>query len=60
MPNDVNFGKILRQMAPSFDKKKVGARLAESDTSYAYFKAPLETLRREFEKYIGGVVPWTE
>jgi hypothetical protein len=60
LPNDVNFGKVLRQMAPSFEKKKIGARLKEGDTSYAYFKAPLETLRREFDRYIGGGVPWTE
>jgi hypothetical protein len=61
LPNDVGFGKILRQMAPSFEKRKIGgARLAEGDTSYAYFKAPLETLRKEFDKYIGGGVPWTE
>ena len=61
LPNDVGFGKILRHMAPSFEKKKIGgARLAEGDTSYAYFKAPLETLRKEFDKYIGGGVPWTE
>ena len=61
LPNDVNFGKILRQMAPSFEKKKIGAsRVAESDTSYAYFKVSLEDLRKEFNKYIGGEVPWTE
>jgi len=60
LPNDVNFGKILRRMAPSFEKKKLGSRLAEGDTSYAYFKAPLETLRCEFDKYIGGSIPWTE
>jgi hypothetical protein len=60
LPNDVNFGKILRQMAPSFEKKKIGARQAESDTSYAYFKTSLDSLRREFDKYIGGSVPWTE
>ena len=60
LPNDVNFGKILHQMAPSFEKKKLSARLAESDTSYAYFKAPLENLRREFDKYIGGNTPWTD
>jgi hypothetical protein len=61
LPNDVGFGKILRQMAPSFEKKKIGgARLTDGDTSYAYFKAPLEVLRREFDKYIGGGVPWTE
>lgn len=60
LPNDVNFGKILRQMAPSFEKKKLGSRLAEGDTSYAYFKAPLEDLRREFDRYIGGSIPWAE
>ena len=60
LPNDVNFGKLLHQMAPSFEKKKLGSRLAEGDTSYAYFKSPLEDLRREFDKYIGGSVPWTE
>jgi hypothetical protein len=61
LPNDVGFGKILRQMAPSFEKKKIGgARLAEGDTSYAYFKASLEVLRAEFGKYIGGSVPWNE
>jgi hypothetical protein len=61
LPNDVNFGKILKQMAPSFEKKKIGgARVADGDTSYAYFKAPLETMRKEFDKYIGGGVPWTE
>jgi hypothetical protein len=60
LPNDVNFGKILRQMAPSFEKKKISARLAESDTSYAYFKVGLDVLRREFDKYIGGNTPWTE
>ena len=32
----------------------------DGDTSYAYFKAPLETMRKEFDKYIGGGVPWTE
>jgi hypothetical protein len=61
LPNDVNFGKILHQMAPSFEKKKIGMRKVESgDTSYAYFKAPLEKLRQEFDRYIGGDVPWTE
>lgn len=60
LPNDVNFGKILHQMAPSFEKKKVGSKLAEGDTSYAYFKPPLENLRREFDKYIGGSTPWAE
>jgi hypothetical protein len=61
LPNDVNFGKILRQMAPSFEKKKIGgARLKEGDTSYAYFKGSLDTMRKEFEKYIGGEVPWAE
>ena len=60
LPNDVNFGKILRQMAPSFEKKKMSARMSESDTSYAYFKVPLEVLRKEFDTYIGGGVPWTE
>ena len=60
LPNDVNFGKILKQMAPSFEKKKIGARLADGDTSYAYFKVGLEVLRNEFDRYIGGGVPWTE
>lgn len=61
LPNDVNFGKILHQMAPSFEKKKIGMRKVESgDTSYAYFRAPLEKLRQEFDRYIGGEVPWTE
>lgn len=60
LPNDVHFGKILHQMAPSFEKKKLGSRLAEGDTSYAYFKAPLEVLRREFDRYIGGATPWAE
>lgn len=60
LPNDVNFGKILRHMAPSFEKKKLGSRLAEGDTSYAYFKVGLEVLRNEFDRYIGGLIPWTE
>jgi len=61
LPNDVNFGKTLRLMAPSFEKKKLGgSKVADGDTSYAYFKAPLETLRKEFDKYIGGGVPWNE
>ena len=61
LPNDVNFGKILHQMAPSFEKRKLGGnKVADGDTSYAYFKAPLEDLRQEFEKYIGGGVPWAE
>lgn len=58
LPNDVNFGKILRQMAPSFEKKKLGSRMAEGDTSYAYFKSDLEVLRREFDRYIGGSISW--
>jgi hypothetical protein len=60
LPNDVHFGKILRQMAPSFEKKKMGGRQAGDDTSYAYFKAPLAVLRQEFDKYLGGGVTWTE
>jgi hypothetical protein len=60
LPNDVNFGKILHQMAPSFEKKKLGSRIAEGDTSYAYFKSALEVLRQEFDKYIGGSTPWPE
>lgn len=61
LPNDVNFGKLLHQMAPSFEKKKLGgSKVAEGDTSYAYFRASLETLRAEFDKYIGGSIPWTE
>ena len=61
LPNDVNFGKILKQMAPSFEKKKLGGnKVADGDTSYAYFKVELETLRKEFDKYIGGGVPWNE
>ena len=60
LPNDVNFGKTLHQMAPSFEKKKLGSRLAEGDTSYAYFKSSLEVLRREFDRYIGGAAPWPE
>jgi hypothetical protein len=61
LPNDVYFGKILRQMAPSFEKKKLGGnKVADGDTSYSYFKAPLEDLRKEFDKYIGGGVPWAE
>jgi hypothetical protein len=61
LPNDVNFGKILCQMAPSFKKRKIGkVSVGDGDTSYAYFKAPLEDLRKEFDKYIGGGVPWAE
>lgn len=60
LPNDVNFGKILHQMAPGFIKKKVGTRAADVDTSYAYFKTSLEDLRKEFERYIGGEISWTE
>ena len=61
LPNDVNFGKILKQMAPSFEKKKIGkAAGIDGDTSYAYFKVSLEVLRRDFDKYIGGGVPWNE
>ena len=60
LPNDVNFGKILHQMAPSFIKKKLGSRMAEGDTSYAYFKVGLEVLRSEFDRYIGGSISWTE
>ena len=61
LPNDVNFGKILRQMAPSFEKKKLGgSKVVDGDTSYAYFKAELDVLRKEFDKYIGGGVPWNE
>jgi hypothetical protein len=48
-------------MAPSFEKRKLGGnKVADGDTSYAYFKVPLEGLRQEFEKYIGGGVPWAE
>jgi hypothetical protein len=60
LPNDVNFGKILKQMAPSFEKKKVGGRVTDGDTSYAYFKVGLEILRQEFDRYIGGETPWPE
>ena len=61
LPNDVNFGKLLRQMAPSFEKKKVGSKkTGDDDTSYSYFKAPLEVLRGEFDKYLGGGVEWEE
>ncbi len=60
LPNDVNFGKVLHQMAPSFEKKKLGSRQADGDTSYAYFRQPLDVLRQEFEKYIGGSISWTE
>jgi hypothetical protein len=61
LPNDVGFGKILRQMAPSFEKKKIGgSKVADGDTSYAYFKSPLEVLRQEFDTYIGGSTPWPE
>ena len=60
LPNDVNFGKILKQMAPSFEKKKVGGRVTDGDTSYAYFKVGLEVLRQEFDRYIGGETPWPE
>ena len=61
LPNDVGFGKVLHQMAPSFEKKKLGgSKVADGDTSYAYIKVSLETLRAEFEKYIGGAVTWTE
>jgi hypothetical protein len=61
LPNDVNFGKTLRHMAPSFEKKKLGgSKVADGDTSYAYFKVSLEVLRKEFEKYIGGSISWTE
>ena len=61
LPNDVGFGRILRQMAPSFEKKKLGgSKVADGDTSYAYFKVDLEILRKEFDKYIGGETPWAE
>ena len=61
LPNDVHFGKILRQMAPSFEKKKLGgSKVVDGDTSYAYFKVDLEVLRKEFDKYIGGGAPWNE
>ena len=60
LPNDVQFGKVLKQMAPSFEKKKIAGRTSGGDTSYAYFKAPLETLRKEFDKCIGGGVQWSE
>ena len=59
LPNDVGFGKVLHQMAPSFEKKKLGGnKVADGDTSYAYFKAGLEALRKEFESYIGGSISW--
>ncbi|MGB9407106.1 MAG: primase-helicase family protein, partial [Terracidiphilus sp.] len=61
LPNDVNFGKILHQMAPSFEKKKLGgSKVADGDTSYAYLKVGLDVLRSEFDKYIGGGAPWNE
>jgi len=61
LPYDVQFGKILRQMAPSFEKKKLGgSKVVDGDTSYAYFKVDLEVLRKEFDKYIGGGVSWNE
>jgi hypothetical protein len=60
LPNDVQFGRILRQMAPSFEKKKIGGKVGDGDTSYVYPKVGLDVLRKEFEKYIGGVVQWSE
>jgi hypothetical protein len=59
LPNDVGFGKLLHQMAPSFEKKKLGGnKVADGDTSYAYFKVGLDVLRGEFEAYIGGTISW--
>jgi hypothetical protein len=60
LPNDVQFGKVLKQMAPSFEKKKIAGRAGDGDTSYAYFKVGLDVLRREFDKFIGGGVQWSE
>lgn len=57
LPEEIAFGRILRQVAPSFKRKKVRPEKT-GDTSYGYWNPGLEKLRADWERYIGGQVEW--
>ena len=57
LPEDIAFGRILKQVAPSFKRKKVRPEKT-GDTSYGYWNPGLEKLRADWERYIGGPVDW--
>lgn len=59
LPEEIGFGRLLKQMAPSFKKKKTRVD-NPADTSYAYLYPGLDRLRAEWEGYIGGKMDWDE
>ena len=56
LPEEIGFGRILANVAPSFRKKKTRAKAGE--TSYAFHSPGLEQLRKDWNHYIGWEVEW--
>lgn len=54
---EVGFGRAMSKIAPSFAKKRARADMP-GDRSYAYVSPGLESLRADWERYIGGKVEW--
>jgi hypothetical protein len=59
LPDEKEFGKVLRTVAPSMVKKK--ARPDNTgDSTYSYFNPGVDALRQDWERHIGGEVSWDE
>lgn len=59
LPDEKEFGRVLRGVAPSMVKKK--ARPDNSgDSTYSYFSPGIEMLRQDWERFIGGQLAWEE
>lgn len=59
MPDERTIGRQLKAMAPSFEKKKLGAKKhADAGGSNAYFTPGIDRLRQDWELFIKGPVDW--
>lgn len=59
LPDQASIGRILRDIAPSLKHAKC-VRENPADSSYSYFNPGIDVLRADWERHIGGVVPWGE
>lgn len=59
LPNEHEFGRTFKKLAPSMARKKVRPDNS-GDSSYSYVTPGIAVLRKDWEGYIGGELSWDE
>lgn len=59
LPGVKDFFKDIREIAPSFVRKKANPE-SPADHTYSFFNPGIETLRMDWDRFIGGTHTWSD